>query len=103
MQVKCTKTMADYIRKNTTHKNYDIELLKMNEREYAVRVDYETYRHDIDYNISTERFNVIAVIYPDEYYACNHYLTTTDLNKIFKESDKTATGFMNVLDDYIAI
>lgn len=39
-----------------------------------------------DYNASTGKLRAIEVEHPSEYYACNNYLTSKELNKIFKNN-----------------
>lgn len=74
--------------------------VKMNENEFKWYVDIDTSFHGLDYDYKTETFSVIRVSYPTSYYACDNYLTTRKLTKIFKRSAGTLESFLNdVLED----
>lgn len=101
MQVKATKTMAAYLRKMIPE--YDFILNQYSREKYALMVDYDIGRNMVDYSPKTGKFNVISVIYPDEYYAMPEQLTTAALSRAFRKSDGTETGFIAELRDAIAI
>lgn len=103
MKIKATKTMALALNKAMKNSNYKVSLEKFTERQFALYVDIDTYKHDIDYNIEDCTFNVLKVEYPQDYYACNRYLTTRDLVNIYKHSDKTYDGFMQQVIESIEI
>lgn len=103
MKVKATKVMADFLRKSTGKRDFTISLEKMTERQFALCVSIETYRHTADYNPETCLFNVIKITYPPEYWAMPRYITTADLLNIFKHSNKTAEGFAKDFAEYVEI
>ena len=92
MRVKVTKKMASVLAKE--FKDYTIEYTEKSTRDYEWSVDIDSFNHENDYDFLKDRFKVIKVIYPADYYACNKYLTTNDLLKCFKKSDKTYNGFI---------
>lgn len=52
------------------------------------------------YNI----YGVIVVEYPYNYYACNKYITTNDLIKIWKNTnDKTINGLAKAFCEFVEI
>ena len=99
MVVKVTKKMASVLAKE--FKDYEIEYQEMTEQAYRYCVDFDSFNHENDYNFLTNKFKVITVEYPADYYACNKYLTTNDLLKCFKKSDKTYNGFIAEVKDEI--
>ena len=106
MKIKATKTMATAINKalkGTKLSNYKVSLEKLSEHEFAWGVDLDTYKHDADYNFEDGTFNVLKVEYPQNYYACSRYLTTSDLMKAYKCSDKTYEGFIQAIIESIEI
>ena len=107
MLVKATKTMVNEIKKaikdDSTFKDYSITLEKFSDRQFRWYVDIDGYKHETDYNYKDNTFNVIKIEYPYNYYACNKYITTRDLVKIFRSSDKTLNGFINSFKEYIEI
>lgn len=47
--------------------------------------------------------NAILVDYPPKYYAYPKYITTNDLVRVFRRSDKTIDGFIREFKEYIEI
>ena len=103
MKVQATKVMADFLRKSIGKRDFTISLEKMTERQFALRVSIETYRHTADYNAATGLFNVIKITYPSDFWAMPRYITTADLLYIFKHSNKTAEGFAKSFAEYVEI
>ena len=101
MKIKATKTLASVLNKNI--KEYQINLVKLNDKQFSYYVDIDIYNHDIDYDYTTNKFNVIEIIYPFEYYANNRYITTKELTKIFNKSDKTLNGFIDAFKSYVEV
>lgn len=96
--------MAKFINQNMDDKRIRFSLVKMNANEFNWYVDCQGwYSNDIDYDPATEKYNVIMVTYPAEYYAAPQYLTTKILNKLFKASNRTAESFIKEIHDYVAI
>lgn len=102
MKLKATKTLANELNKMID--NCNIYGVRMREREYALRVDFDTYKHDNDFDCKTNTFGVIVVEYPSNYYACNKYITTNDLVKIWKNTnDKTINGLAKAFCEFVEI
>lgn len=106
MKIKATKTMATALNKamkNSKLSGYKVSLEKFTERQFSLYVDIDSYKHDADYNLEDGTFNVLKIAYPQDYYACNRYLTTRDLVNIYKHSDKTYDGFMQQVIESIEV
>lgn len=108
MRLTTTKTLAkvlqDYARKNEKTKDYKIYKTTMSERTFSLYVDIDTYNHDNDFDFVKDCYNVIVIEYPQDFYACNKYITTNDLTKIYnKMQEKTLDNFIKQFFDYIEI
>lgn len=103
MKIKATKTMATALNKALKNSNYKVSLEKFTERQFALYVDIDSYKHDADYNIEDGTFNVLKIMYPQDYYACNRYLTTRDLVRAYKSSNKTYDGFIQAVIESIEV
>ena len=101
MKLKCTKVMAKLL--NEKIKDYEITLEKMTERQFAFLVDLDSFNHEIDFDCATNKFNVLCVNYPQDYYANNRYITTKELIKIYNQSNKTLDGFIQSFFEYVEI
>lgn len=99
MVVKVTKKMASVLAKE--FKDYEIEYQEMTEQVYSYCVDIDSFKHENDYDFITNKFKVIKIIYPADYYALPSYLTTNDLLKCFEKSDKTYNSFIEKVKDEI--
>ena len=66
-------------------------------------IDFSLFDHLEDYNTKTGLYQVIKITYPPECFAVPQYLTTKDLARIFRNSDRSYNGFFEALRDYIAI
>lgn len=103
MRVKATNVMAKFLSEKLKDMGYEIYFTKMSERAYRLSVDIDYFEHDEDFDYKNEKYGVIVVEYPPEYYACNEYLTTKDLVKLFRDSDKTVDGFIANVKNEIEI
>ena len=101
MIVKVSNPMKKLI--NDLSDNFKCELVKMSIKEYEYSVDYNALEHENDYNYETLQFKVLRIVYNSELYACDRYLTTNDLVRIFRNSDKTYEGFKSELLGYLEI
>lgn len=96
MKVKVTNVMVRFLNAHLSGKNYTFYLEKLTPEQYERYVDYDLFKHENDFNIKTSKLNVIRVVYPEEFYACDRYLTTNDLIKCFHNcKQKTASEFIN--------
>lgn len=94
MKIKTTNQMVNFIKKNIKVKEIKTIYLK--------KVNYGLYKYltsiysddNLDYDYTTNQYKIIAVEYQDNCYACNKYLTTTDLINFYKASNKTVDGFI---------
>lgn len=89
MKIASTKTMTTLL--NRVAKEMGItdrhfRYITVSPEVYKRYVDIEIYNayDNGDYNWETGKIRAIEVEYPSEYYANNNYLTTKDLNRIFK-------------------
>lgn len=101
MKVKATAVMAKTLQKYI--KDYKITLQKYNERAYSMLVDYNTFDHEEDFDYKTSKFNVIKITYPDDYYACDRYLTTRTLTRLFNKSNGTFESFLQQIKNEIEV
>ena len=101
MKLKVTKTLANTLNKAT--KYCTITTTKLTPQQYSILVDIYPFNHDNDYDIITNTYKVMVIEYPPHYYANNQYITTNDLVKIYKMSDKTLNGFIKAFNNYIEI
>lgn len=104
MQVKVSKTMAKFLNENLLKsKGYKAVFQEFTPDQYSLYVSYNIMDHENDYNYNTGKMKSIKILYPDNYYAVPRFLTTNDLVRIFKNSDKTVSGFLNQLWNEIEI
>ena len=107
MKIKTTKTLCKFLseklKEHETTKNYTLTHEQLTKDFFSWQVDMDYYNHTIDYNYNNNKFNVFKISYPLDYYACDKYITTKDLTKIFDKSDKTANGFVQAFINYIEI
>lgn len=101
MKVKTTKTMAKTLQQY--FKDYKITQEKLTERQFIFNVSIDAYNHENDFDYITNKYNVLKVTYPNNYYACNRYLTTNDLIRAYDNSDKTFNGFIKAIKQEIEI
>lgn len=104
MKVKVSKVMEKFINQNVAHVcGCRCHLVKMSVQSYEYNVDYNAIRNEMDYDPKTGNMKALLIEYSPESYAMPKYITTRDLLKAFKSSNKTANGFINELTDMIAI
>ena len=89
MKIASTKAMATLLNKiakemGITDRHF--RYITVSPEVYKRYIDIEIYNayDNGDYNWETGKIRAIEVEYPSEYYANNNYLTTKDLNRIFK-------------------
>ena len=101
MKVKATKKMAEFLQERI--KVYTIKFEKVSFDFLKWNVDLDYWAHEEDFDEATNKFRVIRVIYPMGYYACDRYLTTRNLRRLFRESDGTAEDFAQKVFEEIEI
>lgn len=92
IKIKVTNTMTKLIKKALPQ--YRVELVKLSQEEFKWYVDFNIWSNEVDFCYNDYKFKAIRIIYPPEWYACDKYLTTKDLEYNFKQSDKTLNGFI---------
>lgn len=106
MQVACTtsllKELKRELKKDERFKGYKLAYVKLSRDSYNRLVDIYDWNHEEDI-VGWNQFRVIVVKYPSEFYACDKYITTKDVERCFKYSDKTLEGLLNSLKDMIEI
>lgn len=104
MQVKVSKVMVKFLNDNLLKsKGYKAVFQEFTPDQYSLYVSYNIMDNENDYNYNSGKMKSIKIVYPDNYYANSRYLTTNDLVKIFNNSDKTVSGFLNQLWNEIEI
>jgi len=101
MKVKVTNNMVSVLRK--AFPDYKIRMDRMLPDTYKMIVDYDLFRNEQDFSFNTGKFSAIAIVYPDNHYAPTKYLTTNDLLRCFRWSDKTFDGFLKQVKQEIEI
>ena len=95
MFVKVSNPMIKAMKKAMPE--YSFKLLELTPESYQLKVDYDLFRNESDFNIDKHIFKVIQIIYPPEYYALPRYITTRDLRRTYKNSDGSYDDFINEL------
>lgn len=111
MKIASTKTMADLLNKEAKKMGVSdrhFRYITVSTEVYKMYIDMDIWDAEDygDYNFNTGRLRAIEVEYPSEYYACNNYLTSKELNKIFKnnrDSIETAEDFAKVVVEAMEI
>lgn len=85
MRVQVSKTLTTWLNKKFKQHNipYKAIYTTMTGRDYDILVgDSSMDTLEYDYNFTTGKYRVIKILYPDNYYACPQYLTTTLLLRL---------------------
>ena len=106
MNIAVTKVFASFINKTAKEMGFKAyaEVVEMSDRQYQLCVGdiYDAY----DYRDYTGAGNLkaIMVCYPDDYYACPHYLSTKTLVREFKRRGiRTLDELKDMLKDMLEI
>ena len=108
MNVKVSKAFAKFINETAKELKFSVtaKVVEMNRRMYGFHVDTNIF-HAIDYNdynINNGMFRAIVLSYPDNYCACNRYLTTYELTQSFRrENVKTVEQLQNMIKNLCEI
>ena len=115
MKLKATQTLVNFINnqiktnaKYTKFKNYEITLEKMTIDQFTRTVDIDarySFKYDPDYNYKTDKYNVIMINYPLNFYATPKFLATCDLTNLFRNQTKplSTENFLDAFFDEIEI
>lgn len=106
MRVEATKTLTAWLNNQFKQHNipYKAVYATMTQREYDWQVgDTSMDTLEYDYNFTTGKYRVIKILYPNDYYACPQYLTTTLLLKLARNIHGDANLFYKNIITEIAI
>lgn len=112
MKIASTTTMAKLLNRVAKEMSKDsgmhFRYITITPEAYRRYVDMDLWDAEDygDYNADTGKLRVIEVEYPSEFYACNNYLTSKELNKIFKNNRdgiENADDFAKVVVEAIEI
>lgn len=105
MNVQVSKAMTNEI--NNYFKNngipYKAQYETMTPAAFGWNVDINTEQHEADFLPASGKMRAIKILYPEDFYACPRYVTTRELLRVFRKSNKTLAGFLGNLCDEIAI
>lgn len=85
MRVQVSKTLTTWLNNQFKQHNipYKAIYTTLSQREYDWQVgDTSMDTLEYDYNFTTGKYRVIKILYPDNYYACPNYLTTSILIRL---------------------
>lgn len=108
MKIKVTKTflkvLVNELAKIEKTKNYYLYIKEFkNDDVYHYFTGAEAWDNEQDRN-RAGNMQALAIEYPPEYYACNVYLTTTELNAIAKRANPcTLENFVNAFIDTVEV
>jgi hypothetical protein len=103
MKIKVSNPMTKEIRKALDDIIETAAITKMSIEEYKWNVDLDVIYHEDDWDAEANKFKVIRITYPAECYAPPRYITTQDLNRVFRHSDRTYDGFFREIRNEYAI
>lgn len=105
MKVQATKAMTSEINAYFKENGIPYEAIyeTMSPAAYRWEVDINAEQHEDDFLPATGKMRAIKISYPENFYACPRYVTTRDLLKVFRKSDKTLGGFLHTLCGEIAV
>ena len=104
MNVQCTKAFTAALNKylKAAGRPERAYYKEYTEREYRMQVDCMS-DPGADYKPERGTIAAIMIYYPAEFYAVPRALSTRELNRIFRSSDKTADGLFAAILDEIEI
>ena len=85
MRVQVSKTLTTWLNNQFKQHNipYKAIYTTLSQREYDWQVgDTSMDTLEYEYNFTTGKYRVIKILYPDNYYACPNYLTTSILIRL---------------------
>ncbi|MBO7322605.1 MAG: hypothetical protein J6U51_03355 [Bacteroidales bacterium] len=85
MKIKATKTFVNFINKVAKDRNlqFSAELAEISSNSYGFLVG-DIWSADMDYNFKTDKYRVIRIVYPYEYYCNPVYVSTDNLTRNFR-------------------
>ena len=106
MKVKVTKVMVKTLNNvmerfypDPEKRPFHFIYSEMTTDQYRIYVNcYDCFLDDRDLNFDTGKMKVISVIYHPDYFAVNNYLSTRDLNNIYKKGDDVTSFSRRVID-----
>jgi len=106
MIVKVSKVFASFINKTAKEMGFKAhaEVVTISRGAYSFTTGTDLWDAGEDYDYVAGTCKAIKVSYPDEYYACNRYLTTYGLTTEFRRRGvKTADGLKEMLRDMLEV
>lgn len=110
MRVQVTKKMAGYIKKKLREAGgaycidrVEVTTILADGAEWYIGGDNLS---DCDFDFDDNGrgvYKVIVIIYKGDCYACNKYITTSMLNKYFRDGGRNEAGFVQELKNNILI
>lgn len=102
MNIQVSKRFADFI--NQSVKNVNAKVVHVPEKWYTFFTGVDRYVSDSDYDYMNGDFRAIRVSYPENYFACDRYLTTYGLLSEFRRRRvKDAEGLKSMLIDMLEV
>ena len=98
------KEVKGAMREDSRFDGYSVQYVTLKPEQYERLVGDAMNAMDWgDFSSATGKIRAWVVQYPAEDYALNRYVTTAELNKIFKQSDKSLKGFVGEILNAIEI
>lgn len=102
MNIQVSKRFADFI--NQSVKNVSARVVHVPEKYYTFFTGVDQFVSERDFDCEKGAFRAIQVSYPDNYFACDRYLTTYGLVSEFRRRRvKDAEGLKEMLVDMLTI
>ena len=94
MQIICSAVLAKSLTE-AAKGLFTVKRITVKPDVYRAYIDYNLFAHENDFNYNNNTFRAFEIVYPDGYYACNRYITTNDLERIFRgiQAEKTLENF----------
>lgn len=107
MRIQTTKTLLQVLKKeiakDARFNGYSLGMCYIRPEYYTYYTGEDDSYFNADYDVIKNRYNTFIVEYPANYCAENRYITTAELTRIFRRSDKTFNGFIKAFGDAIEI
>lgn len=86
MKIKVSKVFAKHIEKVLDIEGYKVEVTELTDDQYQALVGESVYTAEQwgDFNYKTRATKAIRIEYPEDYYALPRYLSTREINQMFK-------------------
>ena len=105
MKVQVSKVFASFINQVAKDRNlnFSAEVVEIPSNSYGFLIGHYWSAYN-DYNAKTGQFRAICIQYPREYYAPNRYISTNELNRLFRfYGVETVDDLSNMIADEFSI